>query len=219
MSRKRASSSRDPAAEIRGVNLKEIALLYRSNAQSRVLETRAGFQQACPIACMAGCAFSSVRRSSTRWATSADAGTPTTDNALAAHPSISRRRRHRRAAASSSCKERQMNNTTLWDLRRGGRQGSAFVRADEACAARRANCAPRNHRHVLQHSGLIAHYQNETGVKKREGGRERLENLNELVNAATMFGHENETTAYAFLTHASLEAGEHQRAIRTTRCI
>src|SRR5450756_2239440 len=64
--------------------------------------------------------------------------------------------------------------------------------------------------HVLEHSGLIAHYQNETGAKKREA-EERLENLNELVNAATLFVHENEDDSLtSFLTHASLEAGEHQ---------
>jgi DNA helicase-2/ATP-dependent DNA helicase PcrA len=40
---------------------------------------------------------------------------------------------------------------------------------------------------------------------------ERLENLNELVNAATLFVHENEDDSLsAFLSHASLEAGEHQ---------
>jgi len=64
--------------------------------------------------------------------------------------------------------------------------------------------------HVLQHSGLISHYQNETGAKQREA-RERLENLNELVNAATLFVHEAENDSLtAFLSHASLEAGEHQ---------
>jgi len=64
--------------------------------------------------------------------------------------------------------------------------------------------------HVLEHSGLIAHYRNETGAKKREA-EERLENLNELVNAATLFVHESEDDSLtSFLTHASLEAGEHQ---------
>jgi len=38
-----------------------------------------------------------------------------------------------------------------------------------------------------------------------------MENLNELVNAATLFVHENEDdNLTAFLVHASLEAGEHQ---------
>jgi len=64
--------------------------------------------------------------------------------------------------------------------------------------------------HVLEHSGLMAHYRNESGAKKREA-EERLENLNELINAATLFVHENEDDSLtSFLTHASLEAGEHQ---------
>ena len=64
--------------------------------------------------------------------------------------------------------------------------------------------------HMLEHSGLVAHFRNETGAKKREA-EERLENLNELINAAALFVHENEDDSLtAFLAHASLEAGEHQ---------
>ena len=59
--------------------------------------------------------------------------------------------------------------------------------------------------HMLEHSGLRAHYRAE-----REGA-DRLENLNELINAATSFVHEAEDDSLAaFLAHASLEAGEHQ---------
>jgi DNA helicase-2/ATP-dependent DNA helicase PcrA len=64
--------------------------------------------------------------------------------------------------------------------------------------------------HIIMHSGLLVHYQNETGVKQREA-QERLENLNELINAATMFVHENEDDSLtSFLTHAALESGESQ---------
>ena len=64
--------------------------------------------------------------------------------------------------------------------------------------------------HILLHSGLLIHYQNETGVKQREA-QERLENLNELINAATLFVHENEDDSLtSFLTHAALESGESQ---------
>ena len=59
--------------------------------------------------------------------------------------------------------------------------------------------------HILEHSGLVAHYRAE-----REGA-DRLENLNELVNAAASFVHEAEDDSLTvFLAHASLEAGEHQ---------
>ena len=58
--------------------------------------------------------------------------------------------------------------------------------------------------HVLTHSGLRAHYKGE-----REG-QERLENLEELLNAAANFIQEDEDSLIAFLTHASLEAGDNQ---------
>ena len=66
--------------------------------------------------------------------------------------------------------------------------------------------------HVVAKSGLIEHYKTE-----REGA-ERIENLNELVNAAAAFTTEDRAIESgeeadpltAFLTHAALEAGEHQ---------
>jgi DNA helicase-2/ATP-dependent DNA helicase PcrA len=61
----------------------EIALLYRSNAQSRVIESRCS-TPACPTACMAACASSSAPRSSTRWPTCACSRTPTTTPASCA---------------------------------------------------------------------------------------------------------------------------------------
>jgi DNA helicase-2/ATP-dependent DNA helicase PcrA len=66
--------------------------------------------------------------------------------------------------------------------------------------------------YVLVHSGLIAHYEAEkNSPAKRREAEERLENLQELVTAATLFVHENEDDSLtSFLTHASLEAGEHQ---------
>lgn len=92
-----------------------------------------------------------------------------------------------------------------------GRQGHRLRRLVESLRSATAGLPlPEIIDHVLQHSGLAAHYQNETGAKKREA-EERLENLNELVNAATLFVHENEDDSLtAFLTHASLEAGEHR---------
>jgi DNA helicase-2/ATP-dependent DNA helicase PcrA len=103
-------------------------------------------------------------------------------------------------------------NTTLWDAAaRAGGKVSAFVGLIESLrSAIKDLPLPEIMDHVIQHSGLAAHYQNETGAKKREA-EERLENLNELINAATLFVHENEDDSLtAFLTHASLESGEHQ---------
>ena len=115
------------------------------------------------------------------------------------------------------------NSTTLWDaaLQKTEDRGQKTEKTGKGVGVfvaligeMQRSCAglplPEIIDHVLEHSGLAAHYQNETGAKKRESG-ERLENLNELVNAATLFVHEAEDDSLtAFLAHASLEAGEHQ---------
>ena len=71
--------------------------------------------------------------------------------------------------------------------------------------------------HVIEVSGLKAHYRAE------KEGADRLENLSELINAATTFvaernvqpageaaGMDEPDELTAFLAHAALEAGEHQ---------
>jgi DNA helicase-2/ATP-dependent DNA helicase PcrA len=62
--------------------------------------------------------------------------------------------------------------------------------------------------HVLQASGLVAHYQKE----KADKGEARLENLEELVSAARGFEPEDGDMSplMAFLSHAVLESGEGQ---------
>ena len=66
--------------------------------------------------------------------------------------------------------------------------------------------------HVIAHSGLLTHYRNE-----KNGGETRIENLEELVSAARGFNMENITPEVAemtplaaFLSHAVLESGEGQ---------
>ncbi len=64
---------------------------------------------------------------------------------------------------------------------------------------------------VIQGSGLIEHYRKEKG----ERGEARIENLNELVTAARQFAYDEGQHAgmdalSAFLAHAALEAGEGQ---------
>ncbi len=106
----------------------------------------------------------------------------------------------------------KQNNTPIWDAAaRAGGKVSAFVALIELLRSATSELPlPEIIDHVLEHSGLVKHYQSETGVKKREA-EERLENLNELVNAAALFVHENEDDSLtSFLAHASLEAGEHQ---------
>ncbi|GMQ88154.1 MAG: DNA helicase II [Gammaproteobacteria bacterium] len=65
--------------------------------------------------------------------------------------------------------------------------------------------------HITQSSGLKAHYAKEKGEK----GQARIENLDELVNAAREFEYDAEEEEEleplpAFLAHAALEAGEGQ---------
>ncbi len=62
--------------------------------------------------------------------------------------------------------------------------------------------------HVRLHSGLVAHF----GREKGERAQARLDNLEELVNAARNFVDDEEelTPLAAFLAHAALEAGEGQ---------
>ncbi len=74
--------------------------------------------------------------------------------------------------------------------------------------------------YVIQISGLQAHFAKEKGDKSES----RLENLQELVNAAKQFRYEQDEEdelplLVAFLAHASLEAGEmqadeHERCVR-----
>lgn len=66
--------------------------------------------------------------------------------------------------------------------------------------------------HTIYNSGLFAHYEKEKGEK----GRARIENLEELISAGRSFvNDDNELTQgmdelSAFLAHAALEAGEQQ---------
>jgi DNA helicase-2/ATP-dependent DNA helicase PcrA len=62
--------------------------------------------------------------------------------------------------------------------------------------------------HVIQASGLVGHYQKE----KADKGEARLENLEELVSAASGFQPEDGDLSplMAFLSHAVLESGEGQ---------
>src|SRR5450759_1120412 len=193
-----------------GVNLKEIALLYRSNAQSRVLE-HALVSAGLSYRVYGGLRF--FERQEIKHALAYLRLMENTDDDNALLRIINFPTRGIGARSIEQLQEAaKQNNTTLWDAAaRAGGKVSAFVALIESLrSATRELPLPEILDHVLEHSGLIAHYKNETGAKKRES-EERLENLNELINAATLFVHENEDDSLtSFLTHASLEAGEHQ---------
>ncbi len=247
-----------------GVKLKEIALLYRSNAQSRVLE-HALVSAGLSYRVYGGLRFFERQEIKHALAYLRLMENSDDDNALLRIINFPARGIGARSIEQLQEAAKQ-NNTTLWDaaaaltrrceasgageaashplpqsagsaitsdlagvvgspsrmasssssnvsrdVARAGGKVSAFVAMIEALrSTTRELPLPEIIEHVLEHSGLIVHYRNETGAKKREA-EERLENLNELVNAATLFVHENEDDSLtSFLTHASLEAGEHQ---------
>ena len=193
-----------------GVNLKEIALLYRSNAQSRVLE-HALVSAGLSYRVYGGLRFFERQEIKHALAYLRLMENTDDDNALLRIVNFPTR-----GIGARSIEQLQdaakMNGTTLWDAAaRAGGKVSGFVALIESLrSATRELPLPEIIDHVLEHSGLVEHFKNETGAKKREA-EERLENLNELINSATMFVHENEDDSLtSFLTHASLEAGEHQ---------
>jgi len=212
-----------------GVRLSEIALLYRSNAQSRVLE-HALVSAGLSYRVYGGLRF--FERQEIKHALAYLRLMENTDDDNALLRIINFPTRGIGARSIEQLQEAaKQNNTTLFDASaRASGKVSAFVALIESLrsATRELPLHPQGVGrgvpgasgstlplpeiidHVLEHSGLIAYYQNETGAKKREA-EERLENLNELINAATLFVHENEDDSLtAFLAHASLEAGEHQ---------
>ena len=214
-----------------GVNLKEIALLYRSNAQSRVLE-HALVSAGLSYRVYGGLRF--FERQEIKHALAYLRLMENTDDDNALLRIINFPTRGIGARSIEQLQEAaKMNSTTLFDAAaRAGGKVSAFVALIESLrsATRELPLHPQGVGrgvpgasgstlplpeiidHVLEHSGLIAHYESEkaSSAKRREA-EERLENLNELVNAATLFVHEAEDDSLtAFLTHASLEAGEHQ---------
>jgi DNA helicase II / ATP-dependent DNA helicase PcrA len=215
-----------------GVALSQMALLYRSNAQSRVLE-HALFNAALAYRVYGGMRFFERQEIKHALAYLRLLANPNDDNALLRVVNFPARGIGTRSLEQIQ-DEASRQSMSLWSamLARCGR--SAIVPPDALSIASssagrivseqgkkgvagfiamvesmRHVCAklplPEVVEHIVEHSGLAAYYRTE-----REG-TDRLENLNELVNAAASFVHEAEDDSLeAFLSHASLEAGEHQ---------
>ncbi|HXU93779.1 MAG TPA: UvrD-helicase domain-containing protein [Gallionella sp.] len=195
-----------------GVNLDEMALLYRSNAQSRVLE-HALVSAGLSYRVYGGLRFFERQEIKHALAYLRLMENTDDDNALLRIINFPTRGIGARSIEQLQESAKQFN-TTLWDAAaRAGGKVAAFVALIESLrSATKDLPLPEIIEHVLEHSGLVAHYENEkTSASKKREAEERLENLNELLNAATLFVHEAEDDSLtAFLTHASLEAGEHQ---------
>ncbi len=216
-----------------GVALSQMALLYRSNAQSRVLE-HALFNASLPYRVYGGMRFFERQEIKHALAYLRLIANPDDDNALLRVVNFPARGIGMRSLEQLQDDARRQGGS-LWGamLQKCGRvaastpgtEGNAQARLDGSMGldkvkkgvegfvvlieSMRRVCEnlplPEVVDHMLEHSGLLGHYRAE-----REGA-DRLENLNELVNAATSFVHEAEDDSLmVFLNHASLEAGEHQ---------
>lgn len=210
----------------RGNKRSEVAILYRSNAQSRVLE-EAFIQAGVPYRVYGGLRF--FERAEIKDAL-AYMRLMTAHNDDAAFERI------------INTPTRGIGNTTLDSLRTQARSQkislwqASLELLDQKLLTGRALNALQNFidlitqmgkftkefdlglmaEHVIETSGLINHFRKEKGEK----GRARIENLQELVTAAKQFQVEDESMSplQAFLSHAALEAGESQ-ADNFTDCV
>lgn len=200
------------ALRTEGISLSQIALLYRSNAQSRVLE-HSLFNAALPYRVYGGLRFFERMEIKHALAYLRLIANPEDDNALLRIINYPARGIGARTLEQLQDHARQQN-CSLWSAATqkygsdGGKQKGVAGFVHLITTVRQdwqSIPLPQIVERVLIQSGLVAHYKTE-----REGA-DRLENLHELVNAATSFVHEAEDDSLvAFLTHASLEAGEHQ---------
>lgn len=205
-----------------GNKYSECAILYRSNAQSRVLE-EALIQQRIPYRVYGGQRF--FERAEIK-------------DALAYLRLVAMREDDAAFERVVNTPTRGIGDKTVEVIRQTARnqqlsmwQAAMHITRQSELPAR-ANNAVKNFlemidemaitcaeielyeqaEHVIQASGLYEHYQKEKGEKAQM----RIENLAELVTATRQFepgeveGIENLTPLQAFLSHAALEAGESQ---------
>jgi DNA helicase-2/ATP-dependent DNA helicase PcrA len=207
-----------------GVSPAEIAVLYRSNAQSRVLE-HALFNAGMPYRVYGGLRFFERTEVKHALAYLRLLASPDDDGALLRVVNFPPRGIGARTLEALQDRA-QDTGASLWQTacatHLGGRAGAgvaAFVKQIEAMrVATAGRPLPGTVEHVLHASGLLAHY----GAEK--DGQDRIENLQELVNAAESFVREAEMQVAgeaeletggaltAFLAHAALEAGDTQAA-------
>jgi DNA helicase-2/ATP-dependent DNA helicase PcrA len=210
-----------------GVRLSDIALLYRSNAQSRVLE-HALFNSAISYRVYGGLRFFERQEIKHALAYLRLLASDADDGALLRVINFPARGIGNRTLEQLQDSARA-SGESLWAAARA----MASVRGPKAAGSadiiphpatlkgvpafvalmtqlRNATAAlplPEIIEHVIEQSGLKQHYKGE-----REGA-DRLSNLDELVNAAAAFVADEsieERGLAAFLAHASLEAGDNQ---------
>ena len=196
-----------------GVPPTQCALLYRSNAQSRVLEHEL-FAKGVPYKVYGGLRFFERQEIKHALAYLRLLGNPDDDTAFLRVVNFPTRGIGARSLENLQATAHQMNsslyNAAASLTGKAGQTVGAFIRLVESLRVETQNLPlPEIIEHIIEKSGLAQHYR----VEKE--GQERLENLDELINAAATFvddeGAIGEGGALAsFLAHASLEAGEHQ---------
>ncbi len=193
-----------------GIPLSEMAVLYRSNAQSRVIE-HALVSAGVAYRVYGGLKFFERQEIKHALAYLRLIQNSGDDNALLRIINFPTRGIGARTIEPLQ-EAARAQNVSLWQVAKqtGGKVATFVALIEMMVGATRELPLPEVIDQILLHSGLLVHYQNETGAKQREA-QERLENLNELINAATLFVHENEDDSLtSFLTHAALESGESQ---------
>ncbi len=200
-----------------GVPATQCAILYRSNAQSRVLEHEL-FTKGVPYKVYGGLRFFERQEIKHAMAYLRLLGNPDDDTAFLRVVNFPTRGIGARSLENLQATAHQMNsslyNAAASLTGKAGQTVGAFIRLIETLRQETAGLRlPEIIEHVIEKSGLAQHYR----IEKE--GQERLENLDELINAAATFvdddgvvmSVEGEGGALAsFLAHASLESGEHQ---------
>ena len=209
-----------------GVALHAIAVLYRSNAQSRVLE-HALFSAGLPYRVYGGLRFFERQEVKHALAYLRLIANPDDDNAFLRIVNFPARGIGARTIEQLQALARE-RGVNLWAAAKEKADGSA-IKAEAKGVPAFVTLVERMREatkglplaetidHAIDASGLKQHYKTE-----REG-TDRLENLAELVNAAATFVAERDVQPAgegvqidepdeltAFLAHAALEAGEHQ---------
>ncbi|WP_019899675.1 UvrD-helicase domain-containing protein [Methylotenera mobilis] len=206
-----------------GTELGEMALLYRSNAQSRVLE-HALFSANLPYRVYGGLRFferAEIKHALAYMRLIANANDDTALLRVINFPARGIGARSleqlQEAARAENCSLWQAAINKVGHGKVGGKGIDGFVAlirqmVDEAYGISLSELAEL----ATTLSGLKAHYQNE------KEGEDRIANLEELVTAAVAFtnqdfgnhsntdGETEQDLLTQFLSHASLEAGEHQ---------
>jgi len=190
----------------------EIALLYRSNAQSRVLE-HALFSAGLAYRVYGGLRFFERQEIKHALAYLRLIANPDDDTSFARVVNFPTRGIGARSVEQLQDAAKAAGSSLFAAAVQTGGKTAAFT----ALIGRMKESAhlplPELVDHVVELSGLRDHY------KAEKEGQDRLANLDELVNAATSFvaeegavSAEGELSAdlIAFLAHAALEAGEHQ---------